>query len=130
MKTLKMLTLALFALSSVASATQLTVTIEGPGGHSNGNYGNVNAVHAAARAIEAIVARVPSAHITNFNGGASVNAIAADARFQVDVNEADVENVKAALAQGCEAENAFRGVKAGEVRQGVASDIRWKVDVK
>ena len=35
--------------------------------------------------------------------------------------------VKAAVEEGCKAENAFRGVKAGEVRNGVASDIRWSV---
>lgn len=123
------MSIALLALSGSVGAQTLNVTIEGPGGHSSGNYGNVNAVHAAARAIQAIEASVPDAVITNFNGGSTVNAIAADARFTVHVTKAEeVERVKVAVAKGCEAENAFRGVKAGEVRQGVASDIRWTVE--
>ena len=43
----------------------------------------------------------------------------------VPVGTAD--KVKAAVEEGCKAENAFRGVKAGEVRNGVASDIRWSL---
>ncbi|EJX08187.1 hypothetical protein EVA_03701, partial [gut metagenome] len=38
----------------MAATQTLDVSIEGPGGHSNGNYGNVNALHAAARSIMAI----------------------------------------------------------------------------
>ncbi len=41
--------------------------------------------------------------------------------------EAQADKMKAAVAEGCMAENDFRGVKPGEVRKGVVSDIRWSV---
>ena len=99
----------------------------------NGNYGNVNAVHAAARSIMLIEKAVPDAVVSDIQGGNSVNSIAASADFIVTIMgdeaslKAQADKVKAAVEEGCKAENAFRGVKAGEVRNGVASDIRWSV---
>lgn len=40
---------------------------------------------------------------------------------------AQADKVKATVEEPTKAENAFRGVKAGEVRNGVASDIRRAV---
>lgn len=79
--------LAILALCSGAAlaATTYTVTIEGPGGHSNGDYGNVNAVHAGARAVTALGQTLPDAVIASMKGGATVNAIAADCTFTVMV---------------------------------------------
>ena len=117
-------------LSTGLCAQVLTVDIQGPGGHSNGNYGNVNAVHAAARAVMEIEKAVPSAVISGMNGGVTVNAIAGDARFTVTVPDGDTaaaEAVRTAVRKGCEAENAFRGVKPGDMKNGVPADIRWTV---
>ena len=94
------LLLAASAACAMAAGQALAVSIIGPGGHSNGN---------------------------------SVNSIAASADFIVTITgdeaslKAQADKVKAAVEEGCKAENAFRGVKAGEVHNGVASDIRWSL---
>lgn len=126
------LALALFSGLTMAANTTLTVDILGPGGHSNGDYGNVNAVHAASRAIMEIEKAVPDAMVSHINGGNSVNSIAADAHFKVVLSgkdqKAQAEKVKQAVMKGCAAENAFRGVKAGEKdADGLAKDIRCTV---
>ena len=127
------LLLSLAAAGAMAGSQSVSVSIIGPGGHSNGDYGNVNAVHAAARSIMLIEKAVPDAVVSDIQGGNSVNSIAASADFIVTIMgdeaslKAQADKVKAAVAEGCKAENAFRGVKAGEVRNGVASDIRWSV---
>ncbi len=114
-------------LVSSSYATELSVQVLGPGGHSNGNYGNTSAVHAAARAVAKIHEAVPDAVITDMNGGASVNAIAADASFKVKVQESEVNLVKKAVFAGCDEENSFRGVTQGEVKNGLRKDIRCTV---
>ena len=127
------LLLSLAAAGAMAGSQSVSVSIIGPGGHSNGDYGNVNAVHAAARSIMLIETAVPDAVVSDIQGGNSVNSIAASADFIVTIMgdeaslKAQADKVKAAVEEGCKAENAFRGVKAGEVRNGVASDIRWSV---
>lgn len=113
---------------AAAPAETLEVTILGPGGHSNGSYGNVNALHAGARAVLEIEKAVPTAAVAGLSGGVSVNAIAADCRFTVLLADpADEAKVKAAVERGVAAENAFRGVKPGEVRDGVQVDVRAEV---
>ena len=127
------LLLSLAAAGAMAGSQSVSVSIIGPGGHSNGDYGNVNAVHAAARSIMLIEKAVPDAVVSDIQGGNSVNSIAASADFIVTITgdeaslKAQADKVKAAVEEGCKAENAFRGVKAGEVRNGVASDIRWSL---
>lgn len=127
------LLLSLAAAGAMAGSQSVSVSIIGPGGHSNGDYGNVNAVHAAARSIMLIEKAVPDAVVSDIQGGNSVNSIAASADFIVTITgdeaslKAQADKVKAAVEEGCKAENAFRGVKTGEVRNGVASDIRWSV---
>lgn len=129
------LALALFSGLTMAANTTLSVEILGPGGHSNGDYGNVNAVHVAARAAMNIGKVVPDAVVTHVNGGNSVNSIAADAHFQVMLSDknakalkAKADKVKAAIMEGCAAENAFRGVKPGaKTSDGLAMDIRCTV---
>ena len=138
------LLLSLAAAGAMAGSQSVSVSIIGPGGHSNGDYGNVNAVHAAARSIMLIEKSVPDAVVTAVTGGNSVNSIAAYANFRVLLEgddaalkakadkvkaavEAKADKVKAAVEEGCKAENAFRGVKTGEVRDGLATDIRWTI---
>ena len=119
------LLLAASAACAMAAGQTLAVSIIGPGGHSNGNYGHVNAVHAAARSIMLIEKAVPDAVVSDIQGGNSVNSIAASADFIVTITgdeaslKAQADKVKAAVEEGCKAENAFRGVKTGEVRNGV-----------
>ena len=127
------LIIAAATASAMAADQTLAVSIISPGGHSNGNYGNVNAVQAAARSIMLIEKPAPYVVVSDIQGGNSVNSIAASADFVVTISgdqvslKAQANKVKAAVEEGCKAENAFRGVKAGEVRNGVASDIRWSV---
>ena len=54
------LLLSLAAAGAMAGSQSVSVSIIGPGGHSNGDYGNVNAVHAAARSIMLIERSVPT----------------------------------------------------------------------
>lgn len=83
-KSLILIALGLF--SAGASAATYEVSITGPGGHSNGNYGNTNAVHAGCRAVLQIEKLLPCASMSSFKGGATVNAIAADAAFLVNTD--------------------------------------------
>ena len=128
-----LLTLVLGLAASVASATVYEVAITGPGGHSNGSYGNTNAVHAGARAVLALEKLLPCADVSDFRGGASVNAIAADAHFVVDTAKCSMgkaktkELVTKAVKAGADAENAFRGVKAGDLVKGFPADITFKI---
>ena len=103
----------------------MTVDIQGPGGHSNGAYGNTNAVHAAARAIMEIEKAIPSQAqcvVSNFTGGVSVNAIAADGHFK-----ALKQKVTDAVKKGVDAENAFRSVKPGQLTGGVPAEVRFTI---
>ena len=110
-----------FAASAVSAATY-EVFITGPGGHSNGSYGNTNAVHA-----------LPCAVITDFKGGATVNAIAGDAAFKVNTamcKTPEVDNkalIEKAIKAGVDKENAFRGVKAGDLVKGFPAEIQFKI---
>jgi acetylornithine deacetylase/succinyl-diaminopimelate desuccinylase-like protein len=71
------------------------VTFKGPGGHSFGAFGLVNPVHALGRAVAKIAdLQVPSQPKVTFNvgrigGGTSVNSIAADAWFEMDMRSSD-----------------------------------------
>ena len=112
----------------------MTVQLQGPGGHSNSSYGNTNAVHAASRAILEIEKAIPSQKqcmITDFNGGVSVNAIAANSEFKVTLNAKDDKELAAlkakveeAVKKGVQAENDFRGAKPGKLTNGVPSEVR------
>ncbi|MDR3771254.1 MAG: peptidase dimerization domain-containing protein [Sutterella sp.] len=125
--------LAILALCSGAAlaATTYTVTIEGPGGHSNGDYGNVNAVHAGARAVTALGQALPDAVIASMKGGATVNAIAADCTFTVTVADDKAAAAKPVIektvSEAIAAENAFRGVKKGDLVRGAPAEVRATV---
>lgn len=122
--------LALFAGAATAAST-FTVSIEGPGGHSNGDYGNVNAVHAGARAVTALGAALPDAVIAGMKGGATVNAIASDCTFTVTVADdkaaAAKPIVEKTVQDAVAAENAFRGIKKGDTVRGAPAEVRATV---
>ncbi len=77
------------------------VTVKGPGGHSYGAFGLANPIHAVGRAIAAIADfQVPSQPKVTFNvgrigGGTSVNAIAYEAWFEIDMRSADAARLEA-----------------------------------
>ena len=114
-------------------AETVTVTLQGPGGHSNGSYGRTSAVHAAARAIVKMTEDMdPSSYsVSGFGGGNSVNSIASDARFQVRLRgdiAAGKAGVEAAVKAGVDAENGFRGVKSGALVGGVPATISYRIE--
>ena len=114
----------------------LRVEFQGPGGHSSGAYGRVNALHAAARAVILIQKALPAGTyvITNLTGGNSVNSIASDGLIELRLNAKSaaaykelVAAVTKAAAEGAAAENAFRGVKPGDLTSGAPATVRSKV---
>jgi metal-dependent amidase/aminoacylase/carboxypeptidase family protein len=124
------------AAATTVSAQQsgnLRIEFQGPGGHSYGSYGRVSALHAAARAVILIQQALPagSYQITNLTGGNSVNAIASDGLIELKLTAASaaayktlVAAVTKAAADGAAAENAFRGVKAGDLTSGAPATVR------
>ena len=114
----------------------LRVEFQGPGGHSSGAYGRVSALHAAARAVILIQEALPagSYQITNLTGGNSVNSIASDGLIELKLTAANakaygelVAAVTKAAAEGAAAENAFRGVKTGDLTSGAPATVRSSV---
>jgi tripeptide aminopeptidase len=71
------------------------VTFRGPGGHSFGAFGLVNPVHALGRAVARIAdLQVPEQPKVTFNvgrigGGTSVNSIASESWFEIDMRSSD-----------------------------------------
>lgn len=111
----------------------LRVEFQGPGGHSSGAYGRVSALHAAARTVILIQQTLPagSYQITNLTGGNSVNAIASDGLIELKLTAGNAAAYKALVAavtkaatDGAAAENAFRGVKPGDLTSGAPATIR------
>lgn len=128
--------IAIAASGTPAFAQQsggLRIDFQGPGGHSSGAYGRVSALHAAARAVILIQKALPagSYQITNLTGGNSVNSIASDGLIELKLTASSaaaykelVALVTKAAAEGAAAENAFRGVKAGDLTAGAPATIR------
>ncbi len=132
------------AFTIVAAATpafaqqsgNLRVEFQGPGGHSSGAYGRVSALHAAARAVILMQKALPagSYQILNLTGGNSVNSIASNGLIELKLTAANaaaykelVAAVTKAAAEGAAAENAFRGVKAGDLTSGAPATVRSSV---
>jgi metal-dependent amidase/aminoacylase/carboxypeptidase family protein len=129
--------LAAFATPAFAQQSgNLRVEFQGPGGHSFGAYGRVSALHAAARTVILMQKALPagSYQITNLTGGNSVNAIASDGLIELKLTAANaaayqalVTAVTKAAADGAAAENAFRGVKPGDLTSGAPATVRSSV---
>jgi tripeptide aminopeptidase len=97
------------------------VTLRGPGGHSYNNFGRPSPIHAAGRVIDQLAdMEVPKSPKTTFNvgrisGGTSVNAIAEECSFEVDLRSEDsgmLDKIELKLFEavrvGVEAENKAR----------------------
>lgn len=135
------LTLAFVLAAAVAPALaqqtgNVRVEFQGPGGHSFGAYGRVSALHAASRTVILLQKALPagSYQITNLTGGNSVNAIASDGIIELKLTarsakayQALVDAVTKAAADGAAEENAFRGVKPGDLTAGAPATVRSKV---
>jgi acetylornithine deacetylase/succinyl-diaminopimelate desuccinylase-like protein len=106
-------------VSKATGSHRWTVLFQGPGGHSYLAFGAPSAVHAMGRAIAHIAdVQPPADPKTTFtvgvvSGGTSVNAIAAEARMEVDIRsdstqalEAIEQKILACVDQGVAAENA------------------------
>ena len=109
------------------------VEFQGPGGHSSGAYGRVSALHAAARTVILLQEGLPkgSYQIMNLTGGNSVNAIASDGLIELKLTAPNAAEYKALVAavtkaadDGAAAENAFRGVKPGDLTAGAPATVR------
>ncbi len=118
------------------SSVNVRVEFQGPGGHSFGAYGRVSAVHAAARTVILLQKALPagSYQITNMTGGNSVNAIASDGLIELKLTARNakaydtlVAAVTKAAEEGAAEENAFRGVKPGDLTAGAPATIRASV---
>lgn len=116
---------------------RLRVTVTGPGGHSWADWGFANPVHALGTAISAIaqleVPRQPRTAVTvaRIGGGTSVNAIPADAWFELDIRSeaagamSDMETaVRAAVKDAVSSTNSARkrGTPALEAELRVIGD--------
>ena len=123
--------LAILALCSGAAlaATTYTVTIEGPGGHSNGDYGNVNAVHAGARAVTALGQALPDAVIASMDSTVplTVSAVPFTVTVADDKAAAAKPVIEKTVSEAIAAENAFRGVKKGDLVRGAPAEVRATV---
>ena len=81
--------------TGATGSRRFAVEFTGPGGHSFGAFGLVSAIHAMGRAIAGIGdLEVPQDPKTTFTvgtvrGGTSVNSIAADAMFELDMRSND-----------------------------------------
>ena len=129
--------MAVTSLSALAQQTgSVRIEYQGPGGHSQNNYGRTSALHAASRTAILIKQTMPAGSyvITNLTGGNSVNSIASDGLIEVRLTAATapayqalVTTVTDAANAGAAAENAFRGVKVGDLTSGVPAWIRATV---
>ena len=108
------------------------MTYAGPGGHSHGDFGMPNPMHAMGRAIAAIAdLEVPQSPRTTFNvgvvrGGTSVNSIAAEATFELDMRSASA----ASLARlDSAARRAIEDARAAEQRRWPKSTVALTVRI-
>jgi tripeptide aminopeptidase len=111
------------------------VDVTGPGGHSWGDFGNENAIHSAAEIIGDLV-RIPlpnspktTLNVGTVQGGISVNTIAPDTSFLLDLRSVDetalqsiadeVERILTISRDGIEVKFTLLGVRpAGTVSPG------------
>ena len=106
------------------------VTISGPGGHSWSDFGTANPVHAVARAVAAFSdTPLPEGARSSINvgvldGGATVNAIPAQARAKVDIrseSNSAIERIVGAL------EGAVEAAVAEENRRATGGGVTAKL---
>jgi acetylornithine deacetylase/succinyl-diaminopimelate desuccinylase-like protein len=98
--------------SRAVGSHRYTIRYKGPGGHSYGAFGMPNPIHAAGRAIAKIAElKVPTTPKTTFSvgvisGGTSVNSIATEGVFDLDMRSESAEALQTLDAQVRAALNA------------------------
>jgi acetylornithine deacetylase/succinyl-diaminopimelate desuccinylase-like protein len=105
--------------TTAVGSRRYRVVFKGPGGHSFGAFGTVNPIHALGRAVARIAEfQVPEAPRVTFSvgrigGGTSVNSIAQEAWFEIDLRSSDASalasldaRVKRAVEEAVRDENA------------------------
>ncbi|MBI4419940.1 MAG: M20/M25/M40 family metallo-hydrolase [Gemmatimonadetes bacterium] len=86
--------------SRAVGSNRYQVAYRGPGGHSYGAFGMPNPIHALGRALAKVAElQVPAAPKTTFNagvirGGTSVNSIAGEASFDMDLRSESPEALR------------------------------------
>jgi acetylornithine deacetylase/succinyl-diaminopimelate desuccinylase-like protein len=91
--------------NSAVGSHRYRVVFSGPGGHSYGHFGIPNPIHALGRALAgAAELQVPASPRTTFSagiieGGTSVNSIAAEASFDMDLRSESAEALDALDAE-------------------------------
>ena len=102
------------------------VTFSGKGGHSYGAFGMANPIHAVGRLIAKISEfQTPSSPKTTFNvgmirGGTSVNSIAAEASFDIDMRSVDPQELAkldAKFKQAAEASIRRKKTHVGKISE-------------
>jgi acetylornithine deacetylase/succinyl-diaminopimelate desuccinylase-like protein len=121
-------------VSGAVGSNRYEISFVGPGGHSFGDFGMPNPMHALGRAIAALAdVTVPAHPKTTFSvgvlhGGTSVNSIAGQASFEVDLRSespAELERVDSALRRAVD-----RAVDAERARWPGSSaplNAEWRV---
>jgi acetylornithine deacetylase/succinyl-diaminopimelate desuccinylase-like protein len=108
------------------------VTFRGPGGHSFGAFGLVNPIHALGRAVRRIAdLQVPREPKVTFNvgrigGGTSVNSIAAEAWFEMDMRSSDAAalgSIDASFQQSVDEAVKDENARWGNGRLTVVKDL-------
>jgi tripeptide aminopeptidase len=107
---------------------RLRATFRGPGGHSWSDWGAPNAIHAAGRALAALLqVELPpqprtTLTVARIGGGTSINAIAAEAWFELDLRSEAREpllelesRVREALQRATDAEGGAGGMECDVV---------------
>lgn len=116
-------------INAGVGSRRLLVTYRSAGGHSWSDHGVPNAIHAAGRAIAALASiPLPAQPRTTLNvgrigGGTSVNAIPADAWFELDLRSEDVAALRDLEAR---AREAVEHARAADPR---AAELRIEVEV-
>ena len=123
--------------TSAVASLRYEVSVETDGGHSWGAYGRKNAIALLARAIVALEPLMPEVGATPkvtmnvgvIRGGRSVNTIAPDAAFELDMRSADVaalaqlhRSVRAAMRSALRGEAELRLRRVGNRPGGTAAE--------
>jgi tripeptide aminopeptidase len=112
---------------------RLRVRVGGPGGHSWSDWGLANPVHAVARSIASLMAiELPASPRTTLTvarvgGGTSINAIPADAWFELDLRSEGTESLRRLERQIRQrVSRAVAEENRGRTRNSRSLEVEWE----